>query len=147
MTGEACWENDAPSFTPEWVQTFLVPRAQADRISVVCLSKTRPRSLGRERGCTGAAPFLISSATPGKFYIHRYSTSIRLFVGASKVALLVKDLIEQLALRLVPRFPVQMRSAYRPLHTYSIYELIQPFAHSVAQSREKNNGGDKQLGD
>jgi bifunctional non-homologous end joining protein LigD len=26
LTGEAYWEKDAPSFTPEWVETFPVPR-------------------------------------------------------------------------------------------------------------------------
>ena len=26
VTGEAYWEKDAPSFTPEWVETFPVPR-------------------------------------------------------------------------------------------------------------------------
>jgi bifunctional non-homologous end joining protein LigD len=26
VTGEAYWEKDAPGFTPEWVETFPVPR-------------------------------------------------------------------------------------------------------------------------
>src|SRR5438045_1834119 len=26
VTGEAFWEKDAPSFTPDWVRTFPVPR-------------------------------------------------------------------------------------------------------------------------
>src|SRR5579859_5916176 len=46
VTSEAYWEKDAPSFTPEWVETFPAHGMAADPPSITYSSRTRQHSLG-----------------------------------------------------------------------------------------------------
>jgi bifunctional non-homologous end joining protein LigD len=55
VTGEAYWEEDVPSFTPEWVETFPVPRhAGRPAINYILIQNAATLACAAERSRTGA---------------------------------------------------------------------------------------------
>ncbi len=142
VTGEAYWEKDAPSFTPEWVERFPVPRhAGGPDIRYVLIQNTATLAWTANAAALELHPFLhrapaIGSPTSIVFDLDPGTgADIRQCI---QVALLVKEVIEQLGLKLFPKVSgskgIQL---YLPLNTASTYDITQPFARSIAQLIEK----------
>jgi bifunctional non-homologous end joining protein LigD len=142
VTGEAFWEKDAPSFTPEWVDTFPVRRRTGGPdINYVLIQNTATLAWAANAAALELHPFLhrvpeIGSPTSIVFDLDPgEGTDIRQCIH---VAFLVKHVIEQFGLKLFPKVSgskgIQL---YLPLNTASSYEITQPFARSVAQLIER----------
>jgi bifunctional non-homologous end joining protein LigD len=142
VTGEAYWEKDAPSFTPEWVETFPVPRhAGGPDINYILAQNTATLAWAANAAALELHPFLhrapeIASPTSIVFDLDPGAgADIRQCI---EVSFLLKDVIEQLRLKLFPKVSgskgIQL---YLPLNTPSSYETTQPFARSIAELIEK----------
>jgi bifunctional non-homologous end joining protein LigD len=142
VTGQSYWDKDAPSFTPEWVITFPVPRhAGGPDINYILIQNTATLAWAANVAALELHPFLhrapeIQSPTSIVFDLDPGNgADIR---NCIQVAFLVKDVIEQLGLRLFPKVSgskgIQL---HVPLNTPSTYDITQPFARSVAQLIEK----------
>lgn len=142
VTGEAFWEKDAPSFTPEWVETFPVSRhAGGPAIRYILIQNTATLAWSANAATLELHPFLhrapdIGSPTSIVFDLDPGSgADIRQCI---QVAFLIRAAMEQLGLKLFPKLSgskgIQL---YVPLNTPSSYDVTQPFARSLAQLIEK----------
>ncbi|MGI9072947.1 MAG: hypothetical protein ACR2JB_16950 [Bryobacteraceae bacterium] len=131
VTGEAHWDKDAPSFTPEWVETFPVPRrAGGPDINYILMQNTATLAWAANAAALEFHPFLhrvpdIANSTsivfdpdPGE------GTDIR---QCSQIAFFVKEVIEHLGLKLFPKVSGSKGlQLYVPLNTRSSYKIPQP---------------------
>ncbi|MBV8830580.1 MAG: non-homologous end-joining DNA ligase [Acidobacteriaceae bacterium] len=142
VTAEPYWEKDAPSFTPEWVQTFPVPRhAGGPDINYILLQNTATLAWAANAAALELHPFLhrvpdITKPTAIVFDLDPGAgADIRQCI---QVALEIREVIDQLELQLFPKVSgskgIQL---YLPLNTLTSYEMTQPFARSIAQLIEK----------
>jgi bifunctional non-homologous end joining protein LigD len=142
VNGEAFWEKDAPSFTPDWVATFPVPRrAGGPDINYILIQNTATLAWAANAAALELHPFLhrvpdLASPTSVVFDLDPgEGADIRQCI---EVALEIKTVVEQLGLRLCPKVSgskgIQL---YVPLNGPSGYEITQPFARSVAQLIER----------
>ncbi len=107
VTGEAYWEKDAPSFTPEWVETFPVPRhAGGPDINYVLIQNAATLAWAANAAALELHPFLhrapeITRPTAIVFDLDPGTgADIRQCI---EVAFLLKDVIEHLGLQAVSR--------------------------------------------
>jgi bifunctional non-homologous end joining protein LigD len=144
VTAEAFWEKDAPSFTPEWVQTFPVPRrAGGPDINYILIQNTATLAWAANAAALELHPFLhrvpdITSPTSVVFDLDPgEGTDVRQCI---EVALEIKAVMDQLGLKLCPKVSgskgIQL---YVPLNQPSSYDITQPFARSVAQLIERSH--------
>jgi bifunctional non-homologous end joining protein LigD len=144
VTGEAYWEKDAPSFTPEWAETFLVPRhAGGPDINYVLIQNAATLAWAANAAALELHPFLhrapeITTPTSIVFDLDPGTgADIRTCI---EVAFLLKNVIEHLGLKLVPKVSgFKGLQLYVPLNTPTTYEVTQPFARSVAEFIEEQN--------
>jgi bifunctional non-homologous end joining protein LigD len=144
VTGEAYWEKDAPSFTPEWVETFPVPRhAGGPDINYVLIQNAATLAWAANAAALELHPFLhrapeITAPTSIVFDLDPGAgADIRTCI---EVAFLLKDVMEHLGLKLLPKVSGSKGlQLYLPLNTATSYEVTQPFARSVAQFIEEHN--------
>ena len=137
--GEAFYEKDAPGFTPEWVETFPVPRRDphAPPIRYVLINETA-RSSGRR---TWHASSFIHS-----FIVRRPSTRQRLWPSTSipgegtnildcaEAAFLLRDVLTKIKLKCFPKVSGSKGiQVYVPLNVPVSYAVTQPFAQAVAE--------------
>jgi bifunctional non-homologous end joining protein LigD len=98
IDGESFWEKDAPSFTPEWVRTFAVPRRSGDSdIHYIVIDDLRTLTWIAEIGGIELHPFLhraprIERATSMVFDLDP-GEGVTL-AGCCEIALLVRDALE-----------------------------------------------------
>ena len=144
VTGEAYWEKDAPSFTPEWVETFPVPRhAGGPDINYVLIQNAATLAWAANAAALELHPFLhrapeITAPTSIVFDLDPGAgADIRTCI---EVAFLLKDVMEHLGLKLFAKVSgskgIQL---YIPLNTTTTYEVTQRFARSVAELIEEQN--------
>jgi bifunctional non-homologous end joining protein LigD len=142
VTREAYWEKDAPSFTPEWVEKFPVPRhAGGPDINYVLIQNIATLAWAANAAALELHPFLHRAPEIGS----PRSIVFDLDPGTGtdihqciRVAFVVKDVIEQLGLKLFPKVSGSKgMQLYVPLNTASSYDITQPFARSVAQLIER----------
>src|SRR5689334_6540772 len=107
VTGEAFWEKDAPIFTPEWVQTFPVPRrAGGPDINYILIQDTATLAWAANAAALELHPFLhrvpnIASPTSVVFDLDPgEGADIRQCI---EVALEIKTVVEHLGLKLYPK--------------------------------------------
>jgi bifunctional non-homologous end joining protein LigD len=136
--GEFFYEKDAPSFTPEWVQTFPVPRREStgkinyvlvnDRATLVWLANLANLEIH---------PFLhrvpeINRPTSIVFDLDPGNGAD--VVTCARVALLLRDLLANFKLKSFAKVSGSKGlQIHVPLNTDVGYELTQPFAKAVAQ--------------
>jgi bifunctional non-homologous end joining protein LigD len=142
VTGEAYWEKDAPSFTPEWVETFPVPRhAGGPDIKYVLIQNTATLAWTANAAALELHPFLHRAPdieTPTSIVFDLDPGTDADIRQCIETALLVKGLMEQLGLKLFPKVSGSKGlQLYVPLNTAATYGITQPFARSVAQLIEK----------
>lgn len=107
VTGEAYWEKDVPSFTPEWVETFPVPRhAGGPDINYILIQNTATLAWAANAAALELHPFLhrvpeIASPTEIVFDLDPGTgADIRQCI---EVAFLLRRVIEQPGLKLFPK--------------------------------------------
>ena len=144
VTAQAFWEKDPPSFTPEWVKTFPVPRhAGGPDIQYILFQNTATLVWAANAATLELHPFLhrvpaITSPTSIVFDLDPGEGADLL--QCVEVALLIKTVVEQLGLQLFPKVSgLKGLQLYLPLNQPSSYEITQPFARSIAQLIESQH--------
>jgi bifunctional non-homologous end joining protein LigD len=144
VRGEHFYEKDAPSFTPEWVKTFPVPRrtGEADIRYILIndlptlvwsanLANLEIHSFLHRVPDIGTPTFLVFDLDPGD------GTDI---LTCAQVAFLIKELLDRLGLESFIKVSGSkgMQMAV-PLNTRVSYAVTQPFARTVAQFLERQH--------
>ena len=142
--GDAFYEKDAPGFTPEWVETFPVPRHDGGPdINYILINDVRTLTWAANAAALELHPFLhcvpkidqpthiVFDLDPGE------GTDI---LQCAEVAFLVRDLLKKLRLKCFPKVSGSKGiQIYAPLNTGTTYSATQPFARALAQLLEKKH--------
>lgn len=145
--GEFFYEKDAPAFTPDWVETFPVPRRERNGpdIRYVVINDLPTLVWLANLANLEIHPFLyrvprinrptwiVFDLDPGK------GADI---LTCARVAFMLRELLKQLALESFPKVSGSKGlQIYIPLNTAVTYEETQPFAKAIAEllaAREPN---------
>ncbi len=144
VTSEAYWDKDAPSFTPEWVETFPVPRrGGGPAINYVLVQNTATLAWAANAAALELHPFLhlvpeIGNPTSIVFDLDPgEGADLR---QCMQVAFEIKAVFEHLGLKLFPKVSGSKGlQLYVPLNRPTSYDMSQPFARSIAQWIEKEH--------
>src|ERR1044071_4084642 len=140
--GEVFYEKDAPSFTPDWVKTFPVPRREGGPdIRYILINDVRTLKWAANIAALELHPFLhrvphldrpthiVFDLDPGE------GTDI---LHCAEVAFLLREVLEKLGLKCFPKVSgskgIQL---YAPLNTRVTYAATQPLARAIAEWLEK----------
>jgi bifunctional non-homologous end joining protein LigD len=132
------YEKDAPSFTPDWVKRFAIPRTTVSGvINYVLINDVQSLAWSANMANLEIHPFLakapridrptmvVFDLDPGE------GTDI---VNACEAALMVKELLERLRLKSFAKVSGSKGiHVHVPLNTEVTYAATQPFAKSIAQ--------------
>lgn len=144
VRGEAFYEKDRPSFAPDWVQTFPVPRrAGGPDIQYILINE-----LATLVWCANAAslelhPFLhcapaIDQPTSVVFDLDPGEGAS--ILNCAEVAFLLKDVLSQLGLESFPKVSGSKGlQIYVPLNSAATYSITKPFALALAQLLAKHH--------
>src|SRR2546423_813518 len=142
--GEAFYEKDAPSFTPEWVKTFPVPRREGGpSINYILINDAATLAWTANIAALELHPFLhraprievptqvVFDLDPGE------GADIR---NCIEVAFLLRDVLVKLRLKSFAKVSGSKGlQLYAPLNTPANYEATQSFARTVAQLLEREH--------
>src|SRR2546423_1277445 len=142
--GEAFYEKDAPSFTPEWVKTFPVPRREGGpSINYILINDTATLAWTATMAALELHPFLhraphidvptqvVFDLDPGE------GADIR---NCIEVAFLLRDVLAKLRLKSFAKVSGSKGlQLYAPLNTPAKYDATQSFARTVAQLLEREH--------
>ena len=137
--GDAFYEKDAPGFTPDWVQTFPVPRRDPKMppIRYVLINDAATLAWAANAGCLELHPFLhrapeIDRPTFVAFDLDPgEGTSI---LESAEVAFLLRDLLAKVKLKCFPKVSGSKGiQIYMPLNVTVSYDVTQPFARALAE--------------
>ena len=144
VTGEAFWEKDAPSFTPEWVERFPVPRRAGDGdIDYILINNAATLAWAANAAVLEFHPFLhrkpdIQHPTSIVFDLDPGQGATLL--TCAQVAFLIRDVFQRLGLDLFAKVSGSKGlQLYLPLNMPVTYDVTQPFARSIAQSIEQQH--------
>ena len=138
INGESFWEKDAPSFTPDWVKRFAVPRASGESdIDYVVINDLKTLTWVADVGGIEIHPFLhrvpkVDIATDVVFDLDPGSGAS--IVECCEVALLLRDALR--AIRLTSFVKVSGSKGlqvYVPLNSNATHETTEAFARLVAE--------------
>jgi len=144
IEGKHFYEKDAPGFTPEWIETFPVPRRDGGPDIRYVVVNDLPTMVW----CANLANLEIHP------FLHRVPklgqpTSLVFdldpgegvdILACGRVAMLLKTLFEKLKLEIFPKVSGSKgMQVYAPLNTAVTYEETQPFARAVAQLLEREH--------
>jgi bifunctional non-homologous end joining protein LigD len=142
--GEAFYEKDAPSFTPEWVKTFPVPRHNGGPdINYILINDTATLLWAANIAALELHPFLhrapkidvpthiVFDLDPGE------GADLR---NCIEVAFLLRDVLRKLRLESFAKVSGSKGlQLYVPLNSAVHYEATQTFARTVAQLLEREH--------
>lgn len=144
VRGEAYWDKDVPSFAPDWVQTFPVPRhAGGPDINYLLINDGATLAWTANIAALELHPFLhkvpnIFTPTSVVFDLDPGEGSD--IFSCIEVAQLIRAVCDRLGLQLLPKVSgskgIQL---YLPLNTPVTYTQTQPFARAMAQLMETQN--------
>lgn len=144
VTGEAFWEKDAPSFTPDWVATYPVPRhAGGPDIHYILVQNTATLAWLANAATLELHPFLhrapeIGSPTSIVFDLDP-GEGVNL-LECIEVAVEIRTVLDRLSLEVYPKVSGSKGlQLYAPLNQQSSYAITQPFARSIAQWVEREH--------
>jgi bifunctional non-homologous end joining protein LigD len=146
IDGKYFYEKDAPSFTPEWVKTYPIPRtSEKSMIDYVLINDS---------------PTLVWSANLANLEIHPFLAKVphvdvptmvvfdldpgeeSNILKSCEVAFLVKAILDKLKLKsLVKVSGSKGIHLHVPLNTNVSYEMTKSFAQSIAQFLEREHPG------
>ena len=142
--GEVFYEKDAPSFTPEWVKTFPVPRREAGPdINYILINDRATLAWTANIAALELHPFLhrvphLDRPTHAVFDLDPGE-------GAGlgeciEVVFLLRDVLTKLRLKSFPKVSgskgIQL---YLPLNTRTSYDATQLFAKAIAELLEREH--------
>ncbi len=137
VPGECFYEKDAPSFTPEWIHTFDVPRREGGHIHYVLLDDLPSLVWAANAANLEVHPFLhrvpeIDRPTALVFDLDPGEGAGLL--SCAKVALLLKEALASAGLDAWPKVSGSKgMQLYAPLNTPARYGETQPFARRLAE--------------
>jgi bifunctional non-homologous end joining protein LigD len=143
--GEVFYEKDAPGFTPDWVQTFPVPRRDLKQppLNYVLINDAATLAWAANIASLELHPFLhrvpdIDSPTVIAFDLDPgEGTNI---IQCAEVAFLLREVMEKLGLKCFPKVSGSKGiQVYVPLNSASRYDETQRFAHAIALLLEKTH--------
>ena len=144
VRGEAFWEKDAPSFTPEWVERYPVPRhTGGPDIQYILIQKAATLVWLANAATLEIHPFLhrfpeIQSPTSIVFDLDP-GEGVDL-LQCIEVAFEVRKVLQQLGLAVFPKVSGSKGlQLYAPLNQPSGYAITQPFARSIARWIEREH--------
>jgi bifunctional non-homologous end joining protein LigD len=140
----AYWEKDAPSFTPEWVERFPVPRhGGGPEINYILANNTATLAWAANVAALELHPFLHRAPdlnTPTSVVFDLDPGEGADILTCIEVALQLSGVFDRLGLQLFPKVSGSKGlQVYLPLNTRASYEITQPFARSIAQLIEAAN--------
>ncbi|HEX6650653.1 MAG TPA: non-homologous end-joining DNA ligase [Pyrinomonadaceae bacterium] len=137
--GEAFYEKDAPSFTPEWVKTVPVPRRETPGadiryilindlptlVWVVSIASLEIHPFLHRKSKLNRPTAIVFDCDPGE------GADI---LDSARVALMLRDLLKELSLESCVKVSGSKGvQVYVPLNSAVTYDETQPFAKGVAQ--------------
>ncbi len=141
VRGEAYWDKDVPSFAPEWVRTFPVPRhAGGPDINYIVIEDAAGLAWTANIAALELHPFLhkapnIFQPTSVVFDLDP-GEGTDIFTCA-EIAFLIRGVCEKLDLQTFPKVSGSKGlQLYLPLNTRTSYEATQPFARAIARMIE-----------
>ncbi len=142
VTGEAFWEKDAPSFTPEWVETYPVPRrAGGPDIRYILVQNTATLAWLANAATLELHPFLHCAPeieSPRSIVFDLDPGEGVDLLQCIEVAMEIRTVLDRLGLKVFPKVSGSKGlQLYAPLNQPSSYAVTQPFARSIAQWIER----------
>jgi bifunctional non-homologous end joining protein LigD len=138
VKGESFYEKNAPAHTPEWIETFPVPRRRHEgNINYILVNNAETLAWCANLGSIEFHPFLhkvpaIDRPTHVAFDLDPGEGST--ILTCIEVAFLLKELCEKLGLQVFPKVSgskgIQL---YVPLNTAVTYDVTTPFAKTIAE--------------
>lgn len=139
VRGEFFYEKDAPSFTPEWVKTFPVPRHEGGpAINYILINDAKTLAWTANIAALELHPFLhraprIEQPTAIVFDLDAGEGAD--ILRCCEVALLLRALFDGLKLKSFAKVSGSKGiQVYVPLNTPTTYDVTHPFARSVAEA-------------
>lgn len=136
VTGETFYEKNAPGFTPGWVKTTPVPRAEGGVINYILINDAPTLAWCANNGAVELHPFLHRAKN-----IHR-PTHIAFdldpgtgadILSCIEVAHLIREVLTGLKLDAFPKVSGSKGlQLYVPLNTAVSYDSVTPFAKAIA---------------
>src|SRR5437763_2628500 len=143
--GEAFYEKDAPGFTPDWVNTFPVPRREGGPdINYILINNVATLTWAANMAALELHPFLhrvpkIENPTHVVFDLDP-GEGANIF-NCAEVAFLLRDALAKLRLRAFAKVSGSKGiQVYVPLNTDATYAATQPFACAMAELLEREHG-------
>ncbi len=144
ITGEFFYEKDAPGYTPDWVETFPVPRRSGgEPIRYILIN-----DLATLVWCANLAnleihPFLHKAPhidQPTYIVFDLDPGEGAAILQCAEVAFLLKDVLDHLKLESFAKVSGSKGiQVYVPLNSDVTYSATQPFARAMAQLLERQN--------
>jgi bifunctional non-homologous end joining protein LigD len=143
IDGEYFYEKNAPSFTPEWIKTYPIPRTSEKSIINYILINDLPTLVwSANMANLEIHPFLAKMpkvAVPTMVVFDLDPGDETNILKACKAAFLVKALLDKLKLKsLVKVSGSKGIHLHVPLNTKVTYEMTQSFARSIAHFLERD---------
>src|SRR2546423_4499137 len=140
--GEAFWEKDAPAFTPDWVNTYPVPRKTASgEINYIVINDVRTLAWCAAIAALEFHPFLHTTrdiARPTSVVFDLDPGEGNDILNCVEVAFFLKELLEGFRLKSFPKVSGSKGlQVYVPLNSEISYEATRPFARTAAQMLER----------
>ncbi len=139
VRGEFFYEKDAPAYTPEWVQTFPVPRrAGGDDIRYILVNDLATLVWCANLACLELHPFLHRAPaidTPTYVVFDLDPGPGADVLTCAEVAFLLHNVLARHELECFPKVSGSKGiQVYVPLNTPVTYNQTQPFARGIAEA-------------
>jgi bifunctional non-homologous end joining protein LigD len=145
--GEAFYEKDAPAFTPNWVQTFPVPRRDPSQppIQYILINDAATLAWAANSAALELHPFLhrapaIHMPTVLAFDLDPGEGADLLLCG--EVAFLLREMLQKLGLKCFAKVSGSKGlQVYVPLNVPVSYDATQSFARTLAELLARQHSG------
>jgi bifunctional non-homologous end joining protein LigD len=144
VMGGFFYEKDAPSFTPDWVETFPVPRRESPQpIRYILVNNRATLAWLANLANLEIHPFLHRVPQ-----IHRPTTIVfdldpgegADVLTCGRIAFMLRDLLQGFGLQTFVKVSGSKGlQVYAPLNTAVTYDLTQPFAKAIAELLSKQH--------
>ena len=136
VNGKSFYEKQAPKFTPDWVKTFPVPRAEGGVIDYILINDLPTLAWVANLASLELHPFLHRAPridTPTLMVFDLDPGEGASILTCIEVAFLVRSLLEKVGLKCLPKVSGSKGlQIYVPLNKRTTYEATNKFAHTVA---------------
>ena len=144
VNGKHFYEKNAPSFTPQWIETFAVPRtSRIATIRYILINDPATLVWSANMANLEIPPFLARAPRldmPTMVVFDLDPGEGADILASCEVALMVRDLLDRLKLESFVKVSGSKGiHLHVPLNTPVTYEATQPFAKSIAEALERDH--------